>query len=80
MVPPPFDPPPVTVAEAQDRLPQLIAEMRPGQELRVLQDGRTVAILVRTDPHGTFGNSEGGDWALVSLVDNDDPPQVNGGR
>ena len=69
---------PLTEAEVQAQLPGLIDAMRPGDELRVLRNGRTFGKLVRTDPHGRMGNAAGGDWALVELYGDDDPPVVIG--
>jgi antitoxin (DNA-binding transcriptional repressor) of toxin-antitoxin stability system len=40
----------VTVAEAQARLPELIARLIPGEELTLTQDGRAVARLVVEPP------------------------------
>jgi antitoxin (DNA-binding transcriptional repressor) of toxin-antitoxin stability system len=42
--------PSVSLAEAQKRLPELIESLIPGEELRILQDDRTVAKLVRQAP------------------------------
>jgi antitoxin (DNA-binding transcriptional repressor) of toxin-antitoxin stability system len=39
---------PISLQEAQARLPELIAELMPGEELRLLHEGRTIATLVKT--------------------------------
>jgi antitoxin (DNA-binding transcriptional repressor) of toxin-antitoxin stability system len=38
----------ITLQEAQAHLPELIAELLPGEEMRLLYQGRTVATLVKT--------------------------------
>ena len=38
--------PSVTLEEAQARLPELIADLLPGDELRILHEGRLIAVLV----------------------------------
>ena len=40
--------PSVTLHEAQARLPKLIADLLPGEELRILHETKTVATLVKT--------------------------------
>jgi antitoxin (DNA-binding transcriptional repressor) of toxin-antitoxin stability system len=40
--------PTVTLEEAQARLPQLIAGLRPGEQLAITQEGQPVATLVRS--------------------------------
>jgi antitoxin (DNA-binding transcriptional repressor) of toxin-antitoxin stability system len=40
--------PSVSLQEAQARLPELIAELLPGEELRILRAGTTIATLVKT--------------------------------
>ena len=40
----------ITLAEAQARLPELIASLAPGEELGIVQDGQTVARLERVPP------------------------------
>ena len=40
----------VTIEEAQDRLPELIAGLRPGEELQITKDDRPVARLVGESP------------------------------
>ena len=42
--------PTVTLSEAQDRLPELIASLIPGEELRITENDRTVAVLSRVQP------------------------------
>lgn len=39
---------PVTLEEIQPRLPELIAEMQPGEEVVILQNGSPVAKLLRS--------------------------------
>ena len=39
----------VTLEEAQQRLPELIAELPPGEEMRIQRDGVVIAMLVRND-------------------------------
>ena len=38
----------VSLQEAQARLAELIAELLPGEELRILREGTTIATLVKT--------------------------------
>ena len=40
--------PSISLQEAQARLPELITELLPGEELRLLDEGRTIARLVKT--------------------------------
>jgi antitoxin (DNA-binding transcriptional repressor) of toxin-antitoxin stability system len=40
--------PSISLQEAQARLPEVIAELLPGEELRLLHDGRTIVTLVKT--------------------------------
>jgi antitoxin (DNA-binding transcriptional repressor) of toxin-antitoxin stability system len=39
--------PSVTLQEAQARLPELIAELLPGEQLRILHNSTTIAALVK---------------------------------
>jgi antitoxin (DNA-binding transcriptional repressor) of toxin-antitoxin stability system len=39
----------VTLDEAQERLPQLITDLRPGEELMIDQNGAPVAKLTRSE-------------------------------
>ena len=41
---------PVTIQEAQARLPELIADLKPGDELYITQDEHTVARLTVEPP------------------------------
>jgi antitoxin (DNA-binding transcriptional repressor) of toxin-antitoxin stability system len=40
----------VTIEEARERLPELIAELQPGEEIVIDQDGSPVAKLTRSGP------------------------------
>jgi antitoxin (DNA-binding transcriptional repressor) of toxin-antitoxin stability system len=40
--------PSVSLQDAQSRLPELIAELLPGEELRILCEGTAIATLVKT--------------------------------
>lgn len=48
----------VTVDEAQGRLKDIIAELRPGEALVIVQDGEPVATLART-PSGQWPSKAG---------------------
>jgi antitoxin (DNA-binding transcriptional repressor) of toxin-antitoxin stability system len=40
---------PVSLEEAQARLPELLAQLRPGEELSIAQNGVAVARLIKTE-------------------------------
>jgi antitoxin (DNA-binding transcriptional repressor) of toxin-antitoxin stability system len=39
----------ITIEEAQARLPQLLAQLSPGQEIQILDRGQPIARLIRAD-------------------------------
>ena len=49
----------ISVSEAQSKLPELIAALKPGEELEITQDNRTVAKLVGQKQQRQFGLGKG---------------------
>jgi antitoxin (DNA-binding transcriptional repressor) of toxin-antitoxin stability system len=61
----------VTIEEAQARLPELIQQLVPGEELLITQNAQPVAKLIgqpREEPHPVFGRGRG----KVIVVSEDD--------
>jgi antitoxin (DNA-binding transcriptional repressor) of toxin-antitoxin stability system len=64
--------PSVTLAEAQARLPELIEQLIPGEELRILQDGRVVAKLTRVPRRPAGPRQPGSAVGKLFIVEDDD--------
>jgi antitoxin (DNA-binding transcriptional repressor) of toxin-antitoxin stability system len=62
----------VTIEEAQKSLPELIASLKPGDELIITQDAKPVAQVVpveATAPQPQFGSCKG---KLIILAEDDE--------
>jgi antitoxin (DNA-binding transcriptional repressor) of toxin-antitoxin stability system len=64
--------PSVTLAEAQARLAELIAGLIPGEELRILQNDRTIAKLVREPEPSREPRQPGSARGILSIVEDDE--------
>jgi len=62
----------VTLAEAQSKLPELIAQLAPGEELVITRDERPVAKLVGTERLPSRSGFGAGKGQLVILSEDDD--------
>lgn len=63
--------PPLTVDEAQSRLPQLIDQLRPGMEVVITRDDKPVAKLIAPSgnrPVPVFGSCKG----MLTILAEDD--------
>lgn len=49
----------ISLQEAQSKLAELIAGLKPGEEVDITQDNRTVAKLVGKKPQRQFGLGKG---------------------
>lgn len=61
----------LTVAEAQAHLPQLIDQVRAGEDVEITLDDQTVVRLVRSDSKKKVPRIGRGKDKLVSYVDDD---------
>ena len=64
--------PTLTIAEAQQQLPQIIERLHPGEEVAITRDDRTVARILPPElPRGTpvYGRGKG---KVLSYIDDDD--------
>jgi len=62
----------ITLQEAQARLPEIIAQLKPGEKMRVVEGGQTVAEIQAPElPKGIpiLGRGKG---MLISYVDDDE--------
>ncbi len=64
--------PSVTLEEAQARLPELIAQLRPGDELCITQDRRTIGRLTGEPPELGKPREPGVIAEKLSVVSEDD--------
>jgi antitoxin (DNA-binding transcriptional repressor) of toxin-antitoxin stability system len=64
--------PSVTLAEAQARLPELIASLIPGEELRILQDERVIAKLVSMPPPRREPRVPGSAKGILTILEDDE--------
>ncbi len=62
----------LSLAEAQARLPELIASLAPGEELGILQDGETVARLERVPLLGACAPRQPGSAKGELIIHKDD--------
>ena len=58
----------ISLSEAQSKLPELIAGLKPGEELDITQDNRTVAKLVGQKKQRQLGLGKG----KLTIVQEDD--------
>jgi antitoxin (DNA-binding transcriptional repressor) of toxin-antitoxin stability system len=62
----------ITVEEAQARLPALIASLRPGEELLITRDDRSVARLIAEPPRRRSPRTPGSAVGKLTIVQDDD--------
>jgi antitoxin (DNA-binding transcriptional repressor) of toxin-antitoxin stability system len=62
----------ITLAEAQARLPELIAQLIPGEELQITQDEETVAKLIKVATQPLQPRQPGSACGELVIVEEDD--------
>ncbi len=62
----------VPLAEAQSRLPDLIAALGPGQEIQITQDDRPIARLVGEGPSQRRPRRPGSAIGVLTIVSEDE--------
>ncbi len=58
----------ISLSEAQSKLPELIAALKPGEEIEITQDHRTIAKLVGQKQQRQLGLGKG----KLTIVQEDD--------
>lgn len=62
----------VTLKEAQANLAGLIAELKPGEEIVIIEKDRPVARLVTESPHARKPRQPGSVIGKLTIVENDE--------
>ncbi|MFH1919080.1 MAG: antitoxin of toxin-antitoxin stability system [Planctomycetota bacterium] len=62
----------VTIEEAQANLAGLIAELKPGEEVLIMQENRPVARLVVESPNSRTPRQPGSAIGKLTIVEEDD--------
>ena len=62
----------ITLEDAQLRLPELIAGLKPGQELQIVKDETPIARIVGEAPRLREPRVPGGAIGLIKIIEEDD--------
>lgn len=73
---------PVTIQEAQAKLPELIHKLQPGEEVNIVENNQTVAKLVSKQPQAKAGlrPPPGLGKGFITIVADDDEHLKNFGE
>jgi antitoxin (DNA-binding transcriptional repressor) of toxin-antitoxin stability system len=62
----------VTLEEAQSRLPELIAQLQPGEELQITKDNQPIARLVGEAPRPREPRRPGSAAGMLTIIADDE--------